>query len=132
MKRRENHMRIQIGTRFGGVVRAAKVVAAVAAVVVTLGAMHISGGEAIAGPTCSNSGLNVDRHGDHVIRDYVIGEDGTGPEHEGAEIPGGPGPGFHFVDEPPGPFAPGASFCLTQAHPNGFTPPENVPSPGQR
>jgi hypothetical protein len=34
----------------------------------------------------------------------------------GVEVPGGPGPGFHF----PNGFAPGASFCNEQAHPNGF------------
>ena len=38
----------------------------------------------------------------------------------GADVPGGPGPGFHFGI--PG-LAPGASFCNEQAHPNGFTTP---------
>jgi hypothetical protein len=101
------------------------------AMAAALGFLHLGSGAALAGPTCSDSGLDIEVHGDHVIRDYVIGEDGTGPAHEGAEVPGGPGPGFHFVAPAPGPFAPGASFCLPQAHPNGFTPPENVPSPGK-
>ena len=71
---------------------------------------------ASAAPTCSDIGfLEVDVHGQHVVRDYVIGEDGTGPGHEGAAIPGGPGPGFHFPNE----VAPGASFCLTQSQSPG-------------
>jgi hypothetical protein len=34
-------------------------------------------------------------------------------------VRGGPGPGFHFLEG----FAPGASFCNEQAHPNGFEAP---------
>jgi hypothetical protein len=44
-------------------------------------------------------------HGDHVTRDYVFGDDGSAAG--GAAVPGGPGPGFHFVIAAP----PGASFC---------------------
>ena len=66
-------------------------------------------------PTCSTT-LGIDHHGVHVINDYVIGADGTGPGGgEGVEIPGGPGPGFHF----PNGFAPGASFCLTESQSPG-------------
>ena len=66
-------------------------------------------------PTCSTT-LGIDHHGVHVINDYVIGADGTGPGGgEGAEIPGGPGPGFHF----PNGFAPGASFCLIESQAPG-------------
>jgi hypothetical protein len=68
--------------------------------------------------TCSDSPLGIEVHGQHVIRDYVMGPGsslewppagavGAAIAGEGAEIPGGPGPGFHF----PHGFAPGASFC---------------------
>ncbi len=68
-----------------------------------------------AAPTCSST-LGIAHHGEHVVNDYVIGADGTGPGGgEGAEIPGGPGPGFHF----PNGFAPGASFCLLQSQSPG-------------
>jgi hypothetical protein len=68
-----------------------------------------SGGASAHEPTCAEDsiGLNIDQHGDHIVRDYVIGADGTGPAGEGAEIPGGPGPRFHFAKDIP----PGASFC---------------------
>ncbi|WP_338468396.1 hypothetical protein RXV95_07570 [Novosphingobium sp. ZN18A2] len=71
-------------------------------------------------PTCSDvDGLYVDVHGQHVIRDYVAGGTLTDPswppsdvgstvsDNGGAAVPGGPGPGFHFLYEVP----PGASFC---------------------
>jgi hypothetical protein len=68
-------------------------------------------------PTCSGT-LGIDVHGQHVVRDYVIGGAlGSWPPSRGvvgdavagggAATPGGPGPGFHF----PNGFAPGASFC---------------------
>lgn len=93
------------------------------------------------GSTCSGLG-GIAVHGQHVVGDYVIGGSGIGSGltwpyagtvgsavgGEGAAIPGGPGPGFHFVMG----FAPGASFCNDQAHPNGFTAPGNVPTPGNR
>ena len=110
-------------------------------------AFAVLGGSASAasdGPTCSNLGIVV--HGQHIVGDYVTGLGallpGTGDlqwppagqvgtavkDNGGALIPGGPGPGFHFGEGLP----PGASFCLEQAHPNGFTPPANVPTPGNR
>jgi hypothetical protein len=93
---------------------------------------------AAGNPTCADifgSGILV--HGQHIVGDYVTGLGavlpGTGqldwpPAGEvgqtvsangGALIPGGPGPAFHFLEGLP----PGASFCLEQAHPNGFTIP---------
>ena len=78
--------------------------------------------------TCADVGfLGVHVHGDHVVRDYVKGPDGEVGHGEGAAIPGGPGPGFHFTVDG---LAPGASFCNGQAHPNGFNTPDNVPVPG--
>jgi hypothetical protein len=78
-------------------------------------------GSAEEGPTCSDT-LGIAVHGEHVIGDYVTGS-GTGSdegfppdgsyigeilaENGGADIPGGPGPGFHFPEG----IAPGASFC---------------------
>ncbi len=64
--------------------------------------------------------LGIHVHGDHVIRDYVKGPDGEVGHGEGAALPGGPGAHGHFTV--PG-LAPGASFCNSQAHPNGFTTP---------
>lgn len=60
------------------------------------------------GPTCSDSPLNIDVHGEHVTRDYVGMTPGESNAKGGAETPGGPGPGFHFING----FAPGASFCV--------------------
>lgn len=73
-------------------------------------------------PTCSDD-LGIAVHGQHVIGDYV-----TGVSHDeldwppqgsevgevvsangGAAVPGGPGPGFHFLYG----IAPGASFCTS-------------------
>ena len=71
------------------------------------------------GPTCSGT-LGIAVHGQHIVGDYVAGEHVTWPPAgqvgratggEGAAVPGGPGPGFHF----PHGFAPGASFCLDQS-----------------
>jgi hypothetical protein len=72
-------------------------------------------GTASAAPTCSTE-LGIAHHGIHITHDYVVGADGAGPGHEGAAIPGGPGPGFHF----PNGFAPGASFCNDQARSPGI------------
>lgn len=80
-----------------------------------------------AEPTCADVGLGVDVHGHHVVRDYVSGgETGSWPPDggelgasiagDGAAVPGGPGPGFHFEEG----FAPGASFCLAQSQSPGF------------
>lgn len=74
---------------------------------------------ASAAPTCSDT-LGISNHGQHIVGDYVtgIGHDEMGwpptgqvgsavSANGGAAVPGGPGPGFHFVNG----FAPGASFC---------------------
>jgi hypothetical protein len=68
------------------------------------------------GPTCSGT-LGIEVHGQHIVGDYVMGGGTTWPPSggvvgdavagQGAAVPGGPGPGFHF----PNGFAPGASFC---------------------
>ncbi len=83
-----------------------------------------------ATPTCSTT-LGVAVHGQHVVGDYVTGVGranlpwppaggivGQETGGEGAAIPGGPGPGFHF----PNGFAPGASFCLSQSQSPGLHP----------
>lgn len=100
-------------------------------------ALTLTAGLAMAGPdgpACSELGLAT--HGEHIIGDYVTGIGGVGGamgwppngqvgqavrNNGGALVPGGPGPGFHF----PNGFAPGASasFCNSNAHPNGFTIP---------
>ncbi len=85
------------------------------------------GAEASAAPTCSTT-LGIVVHGQHVVGDYVtgIGREnlpwppsggvvGEAVAGQGAAIPGGPGPGFHF----PNGFAPGASFCLLQSQSPG-------------
>jgi len=110
-----------------------------------LAALTISGASAAGTPTCANvldSGIAV--HGEHIVGDYVTGlggvfGDGLGwppagqvgeavQDNGGVTTPGGPGPGFHFTVDG---LAPGASFCVDQAHPNGFDTPDNVPAPGQ-
>ena len=72
-----------------------------------------------SGPTCSDVvGLSVEVHGQHVVRDYVLGPGSTLDwpptgisdkvrAERGAALPGGPGPSFHFEHG----VAPGASFC---------------------
>ena len=82
-------------------------------------------------PTCADfDALGIVVHGQHVVRDYVIGSDVSGwPVQggvgqyiagDGAALPGGPGPGFHF----PNGVAPGASFCLSQSQSPGFHVPD--------
>ena len=80
------------------------------------------------GPTCADFGaLGIEVHGQHVVRDYVVGGSigdwppsggvvGDAVGGQGAALPGGPGPGFHF----PNGFAPGASFCNSQSNSPGF------------
>ncbi|MDP9352181.1 MAG: hypothetical protein M3P51_11640 [Chloroflexota bacterium] len=80
-----------------------------------------------ASPTCSST-LGITVHGQHVVGDYVTGAGhenlawppkgsvGEAISGEGAVLPGGPGPTFHFANG----FAPGASFCLTQSQSPGF------------
>lgn len=82
-------------------------------------------GSASAAPTCSAT-LGISNHGQHVVGDYVtgvgheqmgwppVGQVGaTVAANSGAAAPGGPGPGFHFVNG----FAPGASFCNGSSSP---------------
>lgn len=82
---------------------------------------------ASAQPTCSDAGLDIGVHGQHVVRDYVVGDHdveawppsdgavGHAVAGEGAALPGGPGPAFHFTNDIP----PGASFCNEQAQSPG-------------
>jgi len=82
---------------------------------------------ATAQPTCSDAGLDIEVHGQHVVRDYVVGDHdfqawppsggdvGDAVAGEGAHLPGGPGPAFHFANDIP----PGASFCNEQAQSPG-------------
>lgn len=102
-------------------IRAAVVAASVAGVAVGLAATTAG-----AAPTCQGY-KDVANHGEHVITDYVLGGvvndnelaewpptgigEVVGDQH-GAAVPGGPGPGFHFAVGA----APGASFCVPQAH----------------
>jgi hypothetical protein len=97
-------------------------------------------------PTCADVfGSGIEVHGQHVVGDYVtdlgavLGNDLQWPPkgqvgeniggNGGAVNPGGAGPGLHFLLG----LAPGASFCVEQAHPNGFDAPENPPAdPGNR
>jgi hypothetical protein len=92
-------------------------------------------------PTCSEFGLET--HAQHIIGDYVTGLGGLGGGLDwppaglvgnairgmGALVPGGPGPGFHFEIEG---LPPGASFCIPQAHPNGFNTPDTRGAPRSR
>jgi hypothetical protein len=90
------------------------------------GAMSAAALPAAADATCSDVGfLDVQVHGQHVVRDYVVegqidwppaGGVGSAVAGEGAAIPGGPGPGFHFPND----VAPGASFCNPQSNSPGF------------
>lgn len=89
---------------------------------VALSPASVAAGE----PTCSDVGLGVVVHGQHVVRDYVSGGAlgltwppvgvGSTIAGSGAAVPGGPGPGFHFPND----FAPGASFCNSKAKSPGF------------
>jgi hypothetical protein len=91
-------------------------------------ALAVNGGSALAEPTCAGT-LDIAVHGQHIVGDYVAGVGsanlgwpptgvGDAIAGEGASVPGGPGPGFHF----PNGFAPGASFCLTQSNSPGAHP----------
>lgn len=74
--------------------------------------------------TCTSS-IGTEVHGQHVLGLYVVGGQlaldswpptgGVGQfiAGDGAALPGGPGPGFHF----PNGFAPGASFCTDSNSP---------------
>ncbi|MEO6206482.1 MAG: hypothetical protein ABIP77_00845 [Candidatus Limnocylindrales bacterium] len=74
--------------------------------------------------TCSGS-IGTEVHGQHVLGLYVVGGQlaldswpptggvGQSIAGEGAALPGGPGPAFHFLNG----FAPGASFCTDSRSP---------------
>ena len=83
-----------------------------------------------ASPTCAST-IDIANHGEHIVGDYVtgLGHDavewplsggvvGEAIAGEGAAVPGGPGPGFHFVHG----VAPGASFCLDTSQSPGAHP----------
>jgi hypothetical protein len=108
-----------------------------------LATLALTAAPASAGtPTCSST-LGIAVHGQHVVGDYVtrIGHDALGWPPDGGEVgsavagsgattPGGPGPGFHFLNEIP----PGASFCVDSQSP-GFpkgNPPGFPPQTGRR
>lgn len=112
-------------------------IAALAAVAVLTAAFSAAPASAHGDATCSDAlGSGIVVHGQHIVGDYVTGLGGIFGDglqwppagqvgaavkaNGGADVPGGPGPGFHFGI--PG-LAPGASFCNEQAHPNGFTTP---------
>jgi hypothetical protein len=82
-------------------------------------ALAVSGPVAAADPTCADL-MGIANHGEHVLGLYVVGGSlalgywpptgGVGQyiAGEGADLPGGPGPTFHFING----FQPGASFCV--------------------
>lgn len=99
------------------------------AVVAFVALLAASGSAGAREATCSGLG-GIENHGQHIVGDYVTGLGGIGGglewppaggkvgdavAGEGAAIPGGPGPGFHF----PNGFAPGASFCLDHSQSPG-------------
>ena len=101
----------------------------VAAAAITTAAL-VGPAAATPAPTCSGT-LGIAVHGQHIVGDYVTGIGranldwpptggvvGSAVAGSGAVIPGGPGPGFHFIEG----FAPGASFCLSQSQSFGFHP----------
>lgn len=90
------------------------------------GALLLATAPAVAAhdATCSGS-IGTQVHGQHVLGLYVVGGQlaldswpptgGVGQyiAGEGAALPGGPGPAFHFLNG----FAPGASFCTDSKSP---------------
>lgn len=93
-----------------------------AAAVVAAAILGSAGSATAHEPTCSTT-LGIKVHGQHVVADYVMGSSVSWPPSGGvvgdavagvgAAVPGGPGPGFHFVHG----FAPGASFCTGSESP---------------
>jgi hypothetical protein len=92
-----------------------------------LATMAAAGAASAHEPTCADfEVLGIGVHGQHVVRDYVAGSGlaqwppagGLGEivGGNGAALPGGPGPAFHFANG----FAPGASFCLPQSQAPGY------------
>jgi hypothetical protein len=99
---------------------------------VLLAVVALSGSDSAsaAAPTCSGT-LGIAVHGQHIVGDYITGIGGANLDWppkggvvgeatggEGAAVPGGPGPGFHFPEG----FSPGASFCLSQSKSPGNHP----------
>jgi hypothetical protein len=85
--------------------------------------LGVAGPAAAAGnPTCAEM-MGIANHGEHVLGLYVVGGSlalGYWPPTggigqyiggTGADLPGGPGPTFHFLNG----FQPGASFCVPGA-----------------
>ena len=104
------------------------VILVVTTLIVALSMLLLGNTQAFAAePTCSDA-LGTVTHGQHIIGDYVTGTGypnlawppsgavGDAVKGEGAVMPGGPGPGFHFLNG----VAPGASFCNSQAQSPGF------------
>jgi hypothetical protein len=85
-------------------------------------AIGVSAPVAAADPTCADM-MGIANHGEHVLGLYVVGGSlalgywpptgGVGQliGGDGAALPGGPGPTFHFING----FQPGASFCVDGA-----------------
>jgi hypothetical protein len=113
----------------------------VAVVTAIVGAFSTAPAVAQGTPTCADVlGSGIVNHGQHVLDDYVTGLGAVLPgsgelqwppagqvgtavqDNGGAFLPGGAGPNLHFsiLGLPPG-----ASFCLDQAHPNGFDVPDH-------
>lgn len=101
-----------------------KVLRAAAAALLLVGAIGVAPVAAAGSPTCSDLAfLGIEVHGQHVVRDYVMGGELTewppkggvvgAATAGGAALPGGPGPAFHFVIG----VAPGASFCTDSNSP---------------
>lgn len=78
-------------------------------------------------PNCATT-LGIANHGEHIVADYVAGigrdnmawppADGIGvtvAANGGADTPGAPGPGSHFING----IAPGASFCIARSQSPG-------------
>lgn len=95
-----------------------------ATVLMVLTAGLAAAAPAAAAPTCADL-LGIEVHGQHVVADYVTGLRGDlewpprggmvggAVAGEGATLPGGPGPAFHFAEG----YAPGASFCTGSRSP---------------
>jgi hypothetical protein len=99
--------------------------ALISAAAATALALAFAAGPVLAHESTCTSSIGSEVHGQHVLGLYVVGGSlnyGTWPPTggvgqyiagEGAALPGGPGPGFHF----PNGFAPGASFCTDSNSP---------------
>ena len=101
-----------------------KVLRSAAAALLLIGAIGVAPVAAHESTCADLEFLGIDVHGMHVVRDYVMGGGlsewppkggvvGDAVGGSGATLPGGPGPGFHFVYG----IAPGASFCTDSNSP---------------